>query len=96
MKSDKLAKKLLSGEVAPEFAWIYELTNGIIKEENRGLEVMLNNETSIRGFDLRIIRPNQLVTMDFQLKRINVEVGYDGEITKVYLGWQREKLKRIK
>lgn len=86
MDKSILAKKLLSGEIPVEFAWIYDITSGIIKKENRGLEVILRNEASIKGFDIRIIRPNEMVTMDWQSKRINIQLDSEDNITNIDLG----------
>ena len=40
------------------------------------------------GFDepVRIIRPGDAITMDFSLKRLNVEIGPDGRITAIRCG----------
>lgn len=86
MDKSILAKKLLLGEIPSEFTWIYEITNGIIKKENKGLEVILRNEASIKGFDIRIIRPNEMITMDWQSKRINIQLDSKDNITNIDLG----------
>lgn len=86
MDKSILAKKLLTGEINSEFAWIYEITGGVIKKENKGLEIILKNEASIKGFDIRIIRPFEMVTMDWQTKRINIQLDSEDNITNIDLG----------
>lgn len=87
MKSNELAKKLLSGEIPSEFAWIYEITNGRIpKEKYNILASIIKTEAYKRGFDIRIIKFATLITMDWQLKRINIELDNEDNIIKIYLG----------
>ncbi|WP_235829683.1 I78 family peptidase inhibitor [Frigidibacter oleivorans] len=35
---------------------------------------------------MRVIRPGQAVTMDYNVERLNFAVGEDGRITRVYCG----------
>jgi len=87
MNNDILAKKLLLENIPPEFIWIYELTNGIISKDNRNaITTILNTEAYKIGFDIRIIAPDEMVTMDWQSKRINIQIDYNGYIKYIALG----------
>jgi len=87
MKNDILAKKLLLKNIPPEFIWIYELTNGIISKDKRNaITTILNTEAYKKGFDIRIIAPYEMVTMDWQSKRINIQLDDEGNICNIDLG----------
>lgn len=38
------------------------------------------------GGDMRIIRPGMAVTMDYNPSRLNVEIGADGRIGRIFCG----------
>jgi hypothetical protein len=48
------------------------------------------SETALEGVDLpefvRVIRPGDAVTLDFNPARLNVDLDGDGSITKLYCG----------
>lgn len=41
---------------------------------------------NLKSYNIRIIFPNSVVTMEFNTKRINISVNNENKIMKVYLG----------
>ncbi len=74
MTEDEIAKHLLSGEIDPKLVWIYEYikVGGVVDDIAR---FNINVEAEKRGFSIRWLEPNMLMTMDFQTKRINVHLN---------------------
>ena len=86
MENNEIAKKLLNNEIDPQLLWIYDITNGYIDSQDYKKITALNNEASVRGYDIRIIKKNTIITADFQLKRININLRDDNYITTITIG----------
>jgi len=87
MDKSILAKKLLSDEIPSKFVWIYDITNGLIpKSKNDAIATILSTEAYKKGFDIRIIRPYEMITMDWQSKRINIQLDNEDNITDIDIG----------
>lgn len=85
MTKPEFAKMLLNGDVEPEFISVYELSNNG-KIDSPEIETAIIRELQKKYQYPVIIKPGELMTMDFNMQRVRINIDEDGEIWEISVG----------